>query len=298
MATIVSRTIQTNATPTQVVEATERALMALDGALTRTASGLALANGGTGVPMSFTATFDAQFTIRQASPDQYEITGTVNRKPNILFWGCLIVGFFLWPLWIVNLLYLGANPQAAYQKALNNIRLENGAPATGIPAHSGAYGVMPIAAAVPTANGRKRVIVSYRPGDAMAAAHRLEDRLLFDLKNTDVQFGVSGVVKPGDDYIEAIENAARTADALIMVIGPRWAEGDWLNQPNDHDTLAITTALSERKRLFPVLVDGASLPADALPEAFESLKRRQALTLSEETFSQDMSGLIAQINGA
>ena len=59
---------------------------------------------------------------------------------------------------------------------------------------------------------------------------------------------------------------------------------------------AILTTLARGKRVVPVLVAGAAMPAtQELPEALAALSRRNAVVLTEAHFNRDVDELIATI---
>ena len=99
------------------------------------------------------------------------------------------------------------------------------------------------------------------------------------------------------DFTAAIRTAIRRSSVLIALIGPEWiATGrdrldveDWVREE-------LHIALKERKRVIPVLVDGAKMPRrDDLPEALAPLANIQAAQLRYESFASDVEQLIAHI---
>lgn len=136
------------------------------------------------------------------------------------------------------------------------------------------------------------IIISFRKNDTKAVAGRVGDYLGNQFGETQVVVGVASLIQPGDDFIEAIEEGVKRCQALVLLIGANWVgtEG-WLNNASDHDHIALTAALGANKRVIPILVEGATLPADALMGNFASLTRRQPLTLTEDTFRVDMANV-------
>lgn len=142
-----------------------------------------------------------------------------------------------------------------------------------------------------------KLIVSYRPDDTGNISGRLEDFLVNRFGDNTVQLGLEGFIQPGDDFVEAIESAVKQTDTtLVILIGNKWSEGEWLNDANDYNHVAIKTALEEKVRIMPVLINGATMPsADQLPEAFASLARRVGLTISEDNFRDEAGKLADQL---
>ena len=141
------------------------------------------------------------------------------------------------------------------------------------------------------------VFVSYRRSDEPGRAGRLYDRLVDRLGDANV-FRDLDTMQPGADFAEVINRTVARCDALVAVIGPRWlvAEKDGvrrLEDPLDWVRLEIAEALKREIRVVPVLVGGASIPADAdLPDDLKALARRHAVTISEEAWTAQVNGLI------
>lgn len=138
-----------------------------------------------------------------------------------------------------------------------------------------------------------KIIISYRVADTKSIAGRLHDFLDDRYGSQNVSFGVDKLVRPGDDFQDAIEDGVRGADLLIVMIGSRWLEGDWLLQSNDYDRIALLAGINAKKRVLPVLVEGATLPsADALPPEMASVLRRSTLPLSDDNFRAEAAKII------
>lgn len=80
-----------------------------------------------------------------------------------------------------------------------------------------------------------KIIISYRKDDAKSVAGRLHDFMCNRYGDSNVRLGLAGVIQPGDDYLDAIETAVKACDAYIVLIGPQWANGGWLNNSEDYD---------------------------------------------------------------
>jgi hypothetical protein len=109
-------------------------------------------------------------------------------------------------------------------------------------------------------------------------------------------------LKPGVDFIEAIERSVGSCDVLIAVIGAYWVDAAdeqgyrRLDNPEDFVRMEIATALRREIRVIPVLIDGASMPKMAeLPDDLKPLVRRNALPLSDTRFDDDCRRLVATI---
>ena len=92
-----------------------------------------------------------------------------------------------------------------------------------------------------------RVFISYRRDDAAGYAGRLEEAL-------ERRFGSGSVfrdvldIPPGADFAAAIRARLAAAQAVVVLIGPRWAGGDEpgarrIDDPEDFVRLEVALAL-------------------------------------------------------
>lgn len=139
-----------------------------------------------------------------------------------------------------------------------------------------------------------KLFISYRRSDARGIAGRLSDTL-------GVYFGDDRVFRDieniagGADFGNVIEQSLRTADAVIVLIGPDWLalkndKGQRrLDDPQDWVAQEIATAIELKKPIFPVLVENASMPrAEELPDRLKPLTRYNALSISDDRWKADV----------
>ncbi len=143
------------------------------------------------------------------------------------------------------------------------------------------------------------VFISYRHSDSQSAAGRLADSL-------ERQFGKEQIfrdvetLRPGVDFVDAIESALSSCAVVLAVIGRRWM-GDTPGQnrlqlANDWIRIEIATALRRNIRVIPVLVEEAEPPAEVdLPDDLKSLARRHALSLTDTRWDFDVQQLSAAL---
>jgi TIR domain len=148
-----------------------------------------------------------------------------------------------------------------------------------------------------------RVFISYRRGDASAWAGRLRDGLTARLDEDDVYQDVV-TVDAGEDFALSIDSALERCDVVLAVIGPQWlsivgTDGNRrLDDPDDYVRIELGRALALNKRVIPVLVGGATMPAaDRLPDDLTRLGLRQALTLDDATWRRDVDDLVNRLLG-
>ena len=148
-----------------------------------------------------------------------------------------------------------------------------------------------------------QVFLSYRRSDVGGYAGRLADALLQRL-GPDSVFQDVVAIAPGQDFTAAIDRALDDCDAVLAVIGPGWLTSATpqgsrrLLEADDYVRLELARVLDRNVRVVPVLVGGAALPAGSeLPDELQGLVRRQAVVLHDETWHQDVNGLVRSLRG-
>lgn len=149
-----------------------------------------------------------------------------------------------------------------------------------------------------------RIFINYRRLDTEGYVGRLYDHLLKKFKPDDIFMDVQNI-RPGVDFVQALEDAVAGCDVFIAMIGPHWlrlsdeAGMRRLDAPNDFVRLEIASALKQDKLIFPVLVGGVTMPAfNDLPDEIQGLARRNALSLDHKEFARDVEALIELIRAA
>ena len=141
-----------------------------------------------------------------------------------------------------------------------------------------------------------RIFISYRRDDAAGYAGRLEEALEKRLVRGSVFRDVLDI-PPGEDFVAAIRARLASAQAVLVLIGPRWAGGDApgqrrIDDEGDFVRLEAAVALDSGVRVVPVLLPGAEMPAEAdLPLPLKPLARRNALSLSDAHWDADIGRL-------
>lgn len=148
---------------------------------------------------------------------------------------------------------------------------------------------------------RPNTFISYRRDDTIGHVGRLHDRLASKWGGNRIYWDIDNI-PPGDDFLMAIDNTLTNCDLVLLVIGPKWlnatdSSGDRrLEKDNDFHRLEIERAISLDKRLIPVLVNGATLPAaDSLPPSIRPLTTKNAFDISDKRFDFDSAKLIQSI---
>jgi TIR domain len=148
-----------------------------------------------------------------------------------------------------------------------------------------------------------QVFLSYRRNDVGGYAGRLTDALLQRLGAKSVFQDVIAIA-PGKDFTVELDRALDDSDAVLAVIGPGWLTAATpqgaprLFEADDYVRLELARALNRNVRVVPVLVGGAALPAAIdLPDELRGLVHRQAVVLHDETWHQDVDGLVGSLRG-
>jgi hypothetical protein len=144
----------------------------------------------------------------------------------------------------------------------------------------------------------QKVFICYRRQDSAPYAGRIYDAMVakFGLENVFMDLDLD----PGVDFVERIKRVVSGCVALIVVIGPQWAElrdedgGRRIEDPEDFVRLEVETGLHrDDVLLVPALVGGARMPRrEDLPPELQTLARRNALELSEGRWRYDVGRLL------
>ena len=153
------------------------------------------------------------------------------------------------------------------------------------------------------AAGSPSVFISYRRADSADVTGRIYDRL-------SGHFGPSTIFKDvesipiGIDFKEHLEKAVGQCKIFLVVIGDQWLDAtDALNNhrlqdPRDFVRIEVETALSRNILVIPLLVRGASMPAEEkLPPSLGKLAYRNGIPIrTDPDFHRDVDRLIEVIS--
>ena len=144
------------------------------------------------------------------------------------------------------------------------------------------------------------IFISYRREDSAGYTRAVFDQLVKRFSKQRVFMDVDAI-DPGLAFDQVIEQAVGNCEVLLVMIGKRWIEpqpdgGLRIQSPDDFVRLEISAALARDVRVIPVLLDGASMPAEnQLPEQLRPLARRNAIELSNSRFDSDIDKLVEAI---
>ena len=140
--------------------------------------------------------------------------------------------------------------------------------------------------------------MSYRRADDHHFIGRLHDRLCGAFGD-DMVFRDIDSIPAGTNFRSVILRTLNEVDAVVAVIGPRWArDADGVDA--DYVYLELAEALKQSKPTIPVLMEETSMPAsDALPADLRPLTEIQAISVhGDPAFRRDSSRLIDVIRDA
>lgn len=145
------------------------------------------------------------------------------------------------------------------------------------------------------------VFIAYRRDDTGGHAGRVYDRLAARWGKGRVTRDIEGI-PPGTEYFDFAKGKVAASDCVLVLIGPRWLEAgnlERLHDPEDLHRVEIETALQGKRRVIPVLINGARMPAaGALPAGLRKLPALNAFHLDESGWDDDMRRLIRVIGGS
>jgi TIR domain len=141
------------------------------------------------------------------------------------------------------------------------------------------------------------IFISYRRSDSKSDARSICQRLEKTFGKREVFIDVDSI-RPGENFQSVLKNDLEKCNIMVVVIGPRWLELLRSFRPTDSETshdyvyLEVASALERKLPIFPVLVDGATMPeAKDLPDGLKPLAFRQAFSVRHDSFPRDMLGL-------
>jgi hypothetical protein len=142
----------------------------------------------------------------------------------------------------------------------------------------------------------ERVFISYRRADTSHFVGRLQE-VISERYGRDSVFMDVESIRPGQDYVVAIDSAVSRSRVLLVVIGSSWLSADSqglrrIDNPQDRLRLEVEAGLRHTTHVIPVLVDSASMPKTRdLPESLVPLSRHHAIRISHDSFRGDTAHL-------
>jgi len=145
------------------------------------------------------------------------------------------------------------------------------------------------------------IFINYRRDDDAGFTQALYSRLEQAFPSESLFMDVDNIA-PGLDFVQVLNDEVARCDVVIAVIGKNWLSvtdetgGRRLDNPEDFVRIEIESALAQKKRVIPVLVNDARMPRSTeLPETMRAFARCNAARLTHERFRADMAGLIKSL---
>jgi hypothetical protein len=146
------------------------------------------------------------------------------------------------------------------------------------------------------------IFINYRRDDDAGFTQALYSRLEQAFPSESPFMDVDNIA-PGLDFVQVLNEEVARCDVVIAVIGKNWlaAADDTgerrLDNPEDFVRIEIESALAQKKRVIPVLVNDAKMPRSTeLPESLKAFARCNAVRLTHERFRADTAGLIKSLD--
>ncbi|MEV6443025.1 toll/interleukin-1 receptor domain-containing protein [Amycolatopsis sp. NPDC051716] len=142
--------------------------------------------------------------------------------------------------------------------------------------------------------------MNYRTDDSAHVAAALYDRLV-DRFGPEQAFRDARTLVAGDHSPSTIRAAARRADVLVAVIGPKWLErrsdgSRRIDDPEDWVRWEIETAYQRGIPVLPVFLDDTPRPAkEDLPGELVRLRQSQAHWICHQSQGSDIAGVVSAV---
>lgn len=119
-----------------------------------------------------------------------------------------------------------------------------------------------------------KIFISYEREDAAGWAGSIYQRLR-EYYGAGSVFKDEEETRTGTDWPPRLARLVKQCEVFVLIIGPGWKDArviEKLNDPTNWVHKEIVTAVDAQKPIFPVVIEGASVPASEIPD-----KIRQAL---------------------
>jgi hypothetical protein len=147
-----------------------------------------------------------------------------------------------------------------------------------------------------------KIIISYRRSDSDVFAGRVRDRIAGRYGEDSVFIDVDNIPF-GKDFRVHIQEVMAEADAVLIVIGPRWlgaGKGGYsrIKEAADPVRIEVETALAKGTPTIPILVGKTSMPKpEQLPDSLRNFAFINAAPVDTgRDFHRDLNRVMATIN--
>jgi TIR domain len=147
-----------------------------------------------------------------------------------------------------------------------------------------------------------KIAISYRRSDSRAIVGRIFDRLADHYGSEEIFLDIDAIPY-GRDFREHIDSVLKQCEVLIVVVGSHWTGARAGASPRIFDEadpvrVEVQTALIQKMRILPVLIEDAIMPAPGdLPESLREFSFLNALHIdSGLDFKIHVARLIAALD--
>jgi hypothetical protein len=147
-----------------------------------------------------------------------------------------------------------------------------------------------------------KIVISYRRADSDVFAGRVHDRIVSRFGDQSAFIDVDNIPF-GKDFRVHIQQELAKADALLVIVGPKWlgpTKGgrSRIMDATDPVRIEVETALGRGIPTIPILVGGTSMPKPAqLPETLKDFAFLNAAPVdTSRDFHRDLNRVIATID--
>jgi hypothetical protein len=148
-----------------------------------------------------------------------------------------------------------------------------------------------------------KIAISYRRADTQQIVGRIRDRLDSRYGRDQVYIDIDNI-PVGMDFRSDIDRALHQVDVLLVVVGSQWRGPSNQNPPRifaDDDPVRkeVETALANKIRIVPILIDNAIMPAaEMLPATLQEFSFLNALPLDTgRDFESHIKRLLIALDG-
>ena len=142
-----------------------------------------------------------------------------------------------------------------------------------------------------------KIFISYRRSDTQGYAGRLSDSLENYFGGNRIFRDIDDIIG-GSEFAKDIEDQMSSADAVIILIGPKWLSVSnedgtrRIDNPEDWVVQEIVSSIELGIPLFPVLIEDTILPRkNELPENLAPILNYNAITITDRNWDSDVLGL-------
>jgi pterin-4a-carbinolamine dehydratase len=147
------------------------------------------------------------------------------------------------------------------------------------------------------------IFISYRRLDSAIFSQWLATQLR-SAYGQDCVFIDTENIRDAAAWAQQVESSLKSSSLVIIVVGKSWLSISdefgrrRIDLPDDWVRREIENGLNAGKRILPLLIEGAELPArEALPASIVPLLDIQARRMNIGAIAKDMSGLVKDIGG-